>query len=158
MLLLTSADFFQNRFFYFNSFRNTVIIRVSNSLNSDQTLHFVEDTTQWLCWSSNQQPFGLDLSTLPLSHCTPIRQFYSTRAAAGQISLPESHFVSNLHTFIKKSTLMALKNLNNNKCICTDQTASSEAAWSESALFVKALLAVSWRSNILNIYLTVQKG
>ena len=39
MLLLLSADFFENKFFSKNSFRNT--IRVSNRLGPDQDRHFV---------------------------------------------------------------------------------------------------------------------
>ena len=29
-------------------------------------------TTQWRRWGSNPRPFGLESSTLPLSHCAPI--------------------------------------------------------------------------------------
>ena len=29
-------------------------------------------TTQWRRWGSNLRPFGLESSTLPLSHCAPI--------------------------------------------------------------------------------------
>ena len=39
MLLLSSADFFQNKFYHHFFFRNTV--RVSNDLDLDQDQHFV---------------------------------------------------------------------------------------------------------------------
>ena len=31
----------------------------------------LKDTTQWRRWGSNPRPFGLESSTLPLSHCAP---------------------------------------------------------------------------------------
>ena len=31
----------------------------------------LKDTTQWRRWGSNPWPFGLESSTLPLSHCAP---------------------------------------------------------------------------------------
>ena len=34
-------------------------------------IFLLKDTTQWRRWSSNPRPFGLESSTLPLSHCTP---------------------------------------------------------------------------------------
>ena len=32
-------------------------------------MFLLKDTTQWRRWSSNPGPFGLESSTLPLSHC-----------------------------------------------------------------------------------------
>ena len=34
-------------------------------------MFLLKDTTQWRRWGSNPQPFGLESSTLPLSHCAP---------------------------------------------------------------------------------------
>ena len=34
-------------------------------------MFLLKDTTQWGWWGSNLQPFGLESSTLPLSHCAP---------------------------------------------------------------------------------------
>ena len=35
----------------------------------------LKDTTQWSRWDSNPRPFGLESSTLPLSHCAPYTLF-----------------------------------------------------------------------------------
>ena len=35
------------------------------------TLYLLKDTTQWRRWGSNLRPFGLELSTLPLTNCAP---------------------------------------------------------------------------------------
>ena len=32
-----------------------------------------KDTTQWRRWGSTPRPLGLEFSTLPLSHCAPIK-------------------------------------------------------------------------------------
>ena len=34
-------------------------------------MFLLKDTTQWRRWGSNPRPFGLESSTLPLSHCAP---------------------------------------------------------------------------------------
>ena len=34
-------------------------------------------TTQWRRWGSNPRPFGLESSTLPLSHCAPIMKLWT---------------------------------------------------------------------------------
>ena len=34
-------------------------------------MFLLNDTTQWRRWGSNPRPFGLESSTLPLSHCAP---------------------------------------------------------------------------------------
>ena len=34
-------------------------------------MFLLKDTTQWCRWGSNPRPFGLESSTLPLSHCAP---------------------------------------------------------------------------------------
>ena len=34
-------------------------------------MFLLKDTTQWRRWGSNRRPFGLESSTLPLSHCAP---------------------------------------------------------------------------------------
>ena len=34
-------------------------------------MFLLKDTTQWRRWGSNPRPFGLESSTLPLSHYTP---------------------------------------------------------------------------------------
>ena len=39
-------------------------------------MFLLKDTTQWRRWGSNPRPFGLESSTLPLSHCVPYLQFY----------------------------------------------------------------------------------
>ena len=35
-------------------------------------MFLLKDTTQWRRWGSNPRPFGLESSTLPLSHCAPL--------------------------------------------------------------------------------------
>ena len=35
-------------------------------------MFLLKDTTQWRRWGSNPRPFGLESSTLPLSHCAPV--------------------------------------------------------------------------------------
>ena len=35
-------------------------------------MFLLKDTTQWRRWGSYPRPFGLESSTLPLSHCAPI--------------------------------------------------------------------------------------
>ena len=43
-------------------------------------------TTQWRRWGSNPRPFGLESSTLPLSHCAPSEHLYRlTRAFNARI-------------------------------------------------------------------------
>ena len=39
-------------------------------------MFLLKDTTQWHRWGSNPQPFGLESSTLPLSHCAPIDSYH----------------------------------------------------------------------------------
>ena len=34
-------------------------------------MFLLKDTTQWRQWGSNPPPYGLESSTLPLSHCAP---------------------------------------------------------------------------------------
>ena len=34
-------------------------------------MFLLKDTTQWRRWGSNPRPFGLESTTLPLSHCAP---------------------------------------------------------------------------------------
>ena len=36
-------------------------------------LTLLKDITQWRRWGSNQRPLGLESSTLPLSHCAPLK-------------------------------------------------------------------------------------
>ena len=40
-------------------------------------MFLLKDTTQWRRWGSNPRPIGLESSTLPLSHCTPIVTFFN---------------------------------------------------------------------------------
>ena len=35
-------------------------------------MFLLKDTTLWRRWGANPGPLGLELSTLPLSHCTPV--------------------------------------------------------------------------------------
>ena len=39
-------------------------------------MFLLKGTTQWCWWGSNPRPFGLESSTLPLSHCTPPDQIW----------------------------------------------------------------------------------
>ena len=39
-------------------------------------MFLLKDTTQWRWWGSNPRPFGLKSSTLPLSHCAPVKFFF----------------------------------------------------------------------------------
>ena len=36
-------------------------------------LFLLKDTTQWHLWGSNPRPLSLESSTLPLSHCAPVK-------------------------------------------------------------------------------------
>ena len=50
-------------------------------------MFLLKDTRQWRRWGSNPLPLGLKSSTLPLSHCAPIRLF-------GVSSLPYSLLIT----------------------------------------------------------------
>ena len=41
-------------------------------------MFLLKDTTQWHRWGSNLRPFGLESSTLPLSHCAPTSWYLCT--------------------------------------------------------------------------------
>ena len=43
-------------------------------------MFLLKDTTQWRRWGSNPRPFGLESSTLPLSHCAPFDSFENIMA------------------------------------------------------------------------------
>ena len=43
----------------------------TSSLVAKINVVLLKDTTQWCQWGSNPQPFNLESSTLPLSHCAP---------------------------------------------------------------------------------------
>ena len=40
-----------------------------------ELMFLLKDTTQWRRWGSNPRPLGLESSTLPLSHCAPIKDY-----------------------------------------------------------------------------------
>ena len=46
-------------------------------------MFLLKDTTQWRRWGSNSQLFGLESSTLPLSHCAPLNVFLSNYFTEG---------------------------------------------------------------------------
>ena len=39
-------------------------------------MFLLKDTTQWRQWGSNPRPLGLKSSTLPLSHCAPLKDVW----------------------------------------------------------------------------------
>ena len=45
-------------------------------------MFLLKDTTQWCQWGWNPRPFGLESSTLPLSHCAPINLHLKTSVVA----------------------------------------------------------------------------
>ena len=66
-------------FVWFDSLRpinNLTVIKGRVFLGRTSTklglMFLLKDTTQWRRWGSNPRPFGLESSTLPLSHCAPI--------------------------------------------------------------------------------------
>ena len=71
-------DFFMILFVWFDSLRpinNLSVIKGRVFLGWTSTklglMFLLKDTTQWRRWGSNPRPFGLESSTLPLSHCAP---------------------------------------------------------------------------------------
>ena len=64
----------------------------------------LNDTTQWRRWGWNPRLFGLESSTLPLSHCAPYWRYYvvglskTLKLSIGVLLIDERIHFTNLHS------------------------------------------------------------
>ena len=80
-------------------------------------MFLLKDTPQWRRLGSYPRPFGLDSSTLPLSHCTPLLMAFRWRAEDGPFLVL---FWSSLPSQKEKKTLSELAPLWQNFLCPTD--------------------------------------